>query len=399
MWTPRWQALGMTGVAVVLTLSTWFSATAVAPEIAYDLDLRTGQIAWLTNAVQAGFVVGALAASFFALADIWPMKRLLALGAICAGLSNALILADPGPAGAVISRFATGLSLAFVYPTAMKFIGTWFITGRGLAMGSIVGALTLGSAFPHLIRAAGVDLDWKYVIGATSLACGISALIFLGLRDGPHQFKSARFELGHLAKVVRNRPAMLANFGYFGHMWELYALWGWFLAYASAAQLAGLGVGNVSFLTFAAIATGTLGCISGGWLADRLGRCLTSALAMGVSGSCAILIGFFFNGPVVWFVLVSVIWGFSVIADSAQFSAAVTEVSDSSLVGASLAFQMGGGFAITIVAVWLMPLIADFWGGWQWAFSALAVGPAIGIWSMLALRRHPDAIKIANGNR
>ncbi len=389
----------MTGLAVVLTLSTWFSATAVAPQIAHDLDLQAGQTAWLTNAVQVGFVVGALTASFFAVADIWPMKRLLAVGATSAGLSNALLLLDPGPVGALTSRFATGLSLAFVYPTALKYIGTWFITGRGLAMGSIVGALTLGSAFPHLIRAAGVGLDWKYVIGATSVACGVAALIFLGLRDGLHQFKSAQFELGHLAKVVRNRPAMLANLGYFGHMWELYALWGWFLAYASAAQLAGLGIGNASLLTFAAIATGTLGCIYGGWLADRLGRCLTSALAMGVSGSCAIVIGFFFHGPVVLFVLVSLVWGFSAIADSAQFSAAVTEVSDPALVGASLAFQMGGGFAVTIAAVWLLPHIAEYLGGWQWAFSALAVGPALGIWSMLALRKHPEAIKIANGNR
>lgn len=389
----------MTGLAVVLTLSTWFSATAVAPEIARDLLLSPGQTAWLTNAVQGGFVVGALIASFFALADVWPMRWLLAVGAISAGLSNGAILLDVGQGGAALSRFATGLSLALVYPTAMKYIGTWFISGRGLAMGAVVGALTFGSALPHLVRATGLGLDWRFVIAATSLACLVAAALFVSLREGPHQFRSAGFRLGHLRRVVRNRAVMLANFGYFGHMWELYALWGWFLAYAGAARAAGLGIANASLLTFAAIATGALGCIFGGWLADRLGRCLTSALAMAVSGSCAVLIGFVYGGPTSLFVIVALIWGFSAVADSAQFSAAVTEVADPALVGASLAFQMGVGFAITIVAVWLLPQIAEFAGGWRWAFSVLAIGPFLGIWSMLALRGHPDATRIANGKR
>ena len=388
MLAPRWQAL-----------STWFSATAVAPEIARDLLLSPGQTAWLTNAVQGGFVVGALIASFFALADVWPMRWLLAVGAISAGLSNGAILLDVGQGGAALSRFATGLSLALVYPTAMKYIGTWFISGRGLAMGAVVGALTFGSALPHLVRATGLGLDWRFVIAATSLACLVAAALFLSLREGPHQFRSAGFRLGHLRRVVRNRAVMLANFGYFGHMWELYALWGWFLAYAGAARAAGLGIANASLLTFAAIATGALGCIFGGWLADRLGRCLTSALAMAVSGSCAVLIGFVYGGPTSLFVIVALIWGFSAVADSAQFSAAVTEVADPALVGASLAFQMGVGFAITIVAVWLLPQIAEFAGGWRWAFSVLAIGPFLGIWSMLALRGHPDATRIANGKR
>lgn len=395
----RWQALAMTSLAVVLTLSTWFSVTAVAPEISRALSLSLAQMSWLTNAVQGGFVVGALTASFFALMDVWPMKRLLVIGALCAGAANGIILFDIGPVGVAFARFATGASLALVYPTAMKYIGTWFVTGRGLAMGVVVGALTMGSAFPHLVRAIGVGFDWRFVIGATSLACLVAAAVFMTLEDGPHQFKSARFELGHLKRIVRNRAAMLANFGYFGHMWELYALWGWLLAYIGAARAAGLNVGNASLLTFLAIATGALGCISGGWMADRVGRCLTSALAMAVSGGCALLIGFLYNGPVTLFVVVALVWGFSTIADSAQFSAAVTEISDPALIGANLAFQMGIGFAITIVAVWLVPQIVELFGGWQWAFSILAIGPALGIWSMLALRRHPDAIKIANGRR
>lgn len=395
----RWQVLYLIGIAVVLTLSTWFSATAVAWEISTSLGLTPAETTWLTNAVQLGFVTGALVSSFFAVADIWPMTRVLVLGAVCAGISNAILLLEPGAAGAVLSRFLTGVSLALVYPTAMKFIGSWFKTGRGLAMGAVVGALTLGSASPHLIRATGTGLDWKFVITATSVACFVAAVIFALLKEGPHKFKSARFKLGLLSAALRNRAAMLANVGYFGHMWELYALWGWLLTYVTAAQSDGLGVENASLVTFAAIAVGVLGCITGGWFADRIGRCLTSSIAMVISGFCAVLIGFVYDGPSTLFLIVALIWGFFVIADSAQFSAAVSEVSDPTLVGASLAFQMGIGFAITIFAVWLIPEIAASADSWRWAFLVLAIGPVIGVWAMMTLRQHPDAIKIANGKR
>ena len=395
----RWHALGMTGLAVVLTLSSWFSATAVATDLGGDLGMTVSQLVWLTNAVQAGFVMGALGASFFALADVFPMKTLLALGALSAGLANAVLLMNPSPMAVILARFATGVSLALVYPTAMKFIGTWFVTGRGLAMGAVVGALTLGSAAPHLIRALGVGIDWRMVIVMTTLACGLATVIFIFLREGPNQYKSARFKAGHISRVLRNRAAMLANLGYFGHMWELYALWGWLLAYVTAAKVGGLDITNASLITFATIAIGTFGCLAGGWMADRFGRCLTSALAMAISGTCAVLIGFFYNGPATVFVLVALVWGFSTIADSAQFSAAVSEVSDPSLVGASLAFQMGVGFAITLFAVWLVQWIALVLGDWQWAFSVLAVGPALGCWAMLKLRRLPEAAQIAGGKR
>ena len=395
----RWYTLGMTGLAVVLTLSTWFSATAVSSELAAELGLTASQRVWLINVVQAGFVIGALCVSFFALADVFPMKNLLVLGAISAGLANAALLMNPTPVAAILARFATGISLALVYPTAMKFIGTWFIMGRGLAMGAVVGALTLGSAAPHLIRAFGVGIDWRIVIIITTLACALAAVIFIFLREGPHQFKSARFEFRHVHRVLNNRAAMLANLGYFGHMWELYALWGWLLAYVTGAKVAGLDISNASLVTFAAIATGTFGCLVGGWMADQFGRCLTSALAMAISGSCALLIGFFYTGPVTVFVLVALVWGFSTIADSAQFSAAVSEVSDPSLVGASLAFQMGIGFAITLLSIWLVQWIASFMGNWQWAFSILAVGPFLGCWAMLKLRRLPEAAQLAGGKR
>ena len=395
----QWLALSMTALGIVLTLSTWFSTTSVAGEISVALTLNNSQIAWLTNAVQGGFVIGAMISSLFALADIWPIKWLLSFGAICVGLANLLILFDTNFAIAVASRLATGASLAIVYPTAMKYISTWFIKSRGLAMGILVGALTIGSAFPHLINSFNLGLDWKSVIKATSLACFIAAAIFINLKDGPYQFKSAIFQWGQLSSVLKNRPVMLANFGYFGHMWEIYAFWGWFLAYSSAAQASGLDIENTSSLTFSVIAVGALGCIFGGILADRIGRCLTTALAMSISGLCAIMIGFLYDGPTELFVTVALIWGFSAIADSAQFSATVAEVSDPTLVGSSLTFQMGIGFSITVFVVWILPKVAEFLGSWQWAFSILAIGPVFGIWAMLTLRKHPDAKKIANGKR
>lgn len=395
----KWGVLCIIGLAVVLTLSTWFSATAVATDLQEALGMSAGQVAWMTNGVQLGFVTGALLASFLSVADIWPMTRVMVIGATVAGLTNASLLLDPGAAGAIIARVLTGASLALVYPTAMKFIGTWFKAGRGLAMGTVVGALTLGSASPHLIRSLDVGFDWRVVIVITSAACFVSVLIFLTLSEGPHPFKSARFSPTQFRAVVRNRPAMLANFGYFGHMWELYAFWGWLLAFVAAAQVSGLDLRNAPLLTFAVIAMGAPGCILAGWLADRIGRCLTAALCMAISGTCALLIGFFYTGPAMVFLVIALIWGFTTVADSAQFSAAVSEVADPALVGSSLAFQMGVGFAITIFAIWLMPQIAEMTGSWRWTFLFLAPGPFLGVLAMLSLRAHPDAIKIANGMR
>lgn len=347
----RWRALGWVALAVVLTLSTWFSATSVADQLAQDLELTPGQISWMTNAVQLGFVMGALLSSFLALPDIFPMTRVMIFGAVLAGLANAILLFDPAPSMAILSRVLTGGALALIYPPAMKFIGTWFKTGRGLAMGAVVGALTLGSALPHLIRGLGLGFDWRMIIGATSIACFVAVVVILTLREGPYPFKSARFSPRQLGQVVRNRPAMLANFGYFGHMWELYAFWAWLLAFVMAAGANGLDIGNASILTFAAIAMGALGCVFGGWLADRIGRCWTAAGSMAISGSCAVLIGAFFDGPAALFVFLALLWGLTSVADSAQFSAAVSELSEPTLVGSSLAFQMGVGFAITILVV------------------------------------------------
>ena len=396
----KWSALGLTGLAVVLSLTTWFSATAVIPELEHAWDLSPAAASWLTNAVQLGFVVGALGSSILALADVWPMTRMMAGAAILAAAANAALLLEPGVSGAIFARFLTGVALAGIYPPSLKFIATWFKTGRGLAMGTMVGALTLGSASPHLVRAIGSTLPWQTVVGATSIACLIAAAVFLmTLRDGPHGFARSVVDPRQIGAILRNRPVMLANLGYFGHMWELYAMWGWFLAFASAAIADGGWSINASLLVFAVIAMGAPGCVLGGVLADRIGRCATTALMMSVSGTCALLIGVFFAAPAWIFLLIALVWGLTIVADSAQFSAAVTELADQNFVGSALAFQMGVGFAITIFTIWLLPLVAEALGGWRWTFFVLFPGPIVGTWAMLRLRRLPQAERIAGGRR
>ncbi len=398
--TDRWRALTLAGIAVVLSLTTWFSATAVLPELVARLALNSSTAAWLTNAVQAGFVFGALASSLVSLSDIWRLTALMTLACLAAATFNGLLLVAPTASIAVGLRFATGMALALVYPPAMKFIATWFRTGRGLAMGVMVGALTLGSATPHLVRALGQGFDWRVVIATSSIASLLAAAIFaFALREGPYAFARAKVDIGQIGAVLRDRPVMLANAGYFGHMWELYAMWGWFLAFCTAAQANGLVLANASLLTFAVIAIGTPGCIFCGWLADKIGRCYATSLMMAISATAALLIGFAFDGPLWLFTLIALIWGFSVVADSAQFSAAVTELSDQTLVGSSLALQMGGGFALTIFAIWLTPIVADALGGWRWTFLLLVPGPIFGIAAMMVLRRDPRSIQLAGGRR
>ncbi len=396
----KWSALCLTGLAVVLTLTTWFSATAILPELRQSLSLSPQDSAWLTNAVQMGFVAGALVSAFLSLADVVPLARLMAMASVAAAVFNAVPLLEPGVAGVIAARFATGAALALVYPPSLKFIATWFRTGRGLAMGAMVGALTLGSALPHLLRALGSGIPWQLVLMVSSCASVLAALLFgLVLREGPDRFAPTKVDPRRIGAILRNRPVMLANLGYFGHMWELYAMWAWIFAYAAAAKSAGLPLENASFLAFAAIAMGAPGCVLAGWLADRIGRCNTTALAMTISGLSALLIGLTFEGPLIAFVLVALVWGLTVVADSAQFSAAVTELADQTLVGSALAFQMGVGFAITIGMIWALPVIAEAVGSWRWTFLALVPGPVVGTLAMLTLRRLPEAARIAGGRR
>lgn len=398
----RWRALALICLGVVGVLTTWFSATAIMPDLIAEWDLSPAAAGWLTNGVQIGFVLGAVAASFVNLPDLMQMKRLMAASAILAAAANFALYIAPGPAVAIAARIVTGFALAGVYPPALKLMATWFVRGRGLALGFLIGALTLGSSMPHLFRALTAGFDWKSVVLWTSIATVAGALIFaFKVHEGPYPFGRAVFNPRQVLRVFGDRPLFLANLGYFGHMWELYAMWAWLLAFATAAEqgLAPFPFGSASMLSFVVVASGVAGCLIGGWLSDRIGRCLTTAGMMAVSGACAFAIGFAFDGPAWLLGLIAVVWGISIIGDSAQFSAAVTELADQSFVGTALTLQLGIGFGLTVVAIWAMPHVAAAIGGWQWAFLFLVPGPVIGALAMLRLRAHPDAARMAHGLR
>jgi MFS family permease len=398
----RWSVLGLLCLAVMLSLTTWFSATAITPELKAAWHLSGAIQAWLTNGVQIGFVAGALVSSLVNLPDVVRLNRLMAVSALLAAAANACLLLQPGPIGLVAARILTGVALAGVYPPALKLVSTWFIRGRGLALGAVIGALTVGSSLPHLFRAVAGSLDWQAVVLASSIATLVGAGLFWFLAsEGPHPFGKAIFDPRQIGAIFGDRPLLLVNIGYLGHMWELYAMWAWLLTYVRAAlEVQGQpSPAFASLLTFCAIAAGVAGCLLGGVLSDRFGRSLTTAGMMIVSGLCALAIGFVFDGPLWLFVLIAIVWGISVVGDSAQFSAAVTELGDRRFVGTALSVQLGLGFALTVLVIGLIPRVAGLLGGWRWAFLLLVPGPLIGAAAMLGLRRLPSSTKMAGGKR
>jgi MFS family permease len=394
----RWAALALLAVGVLLAMTTWFSATAVVPQLRAEWGLTSGAAALLTVAVQLGFVAGAVVSALLNLADLVRPRRLVLVGAGLAATANAGLLAADGLALALPLRFATGAALALVYPPALKAMATWFRQGRGTALGVLVGALTVGSATPHLVTGLG-GLRWELVVATTSLLTLAGGALAVVGRDGPFPFAKAVFAPRQAGVVLRSRGVALATLGYFGHMWELYAMWAWFAVFAAdvfAARGADEPARLAAYATFAVIAVGFAGCVVGGVLGDRWGRTKLTALAMGLSGTLAVLTGLAERAPL-WVVLgLGLAWGFWVIADSAQFSTMVTEVADQAYVGTALTLQLAAGFTLTVVTIQLVPFLRDAFG-WASAFALLAPGPLLGVAAMVALAQSPYAARIAGG--
>jgi MFS family permease len=397
----RWRALTVLAVAELLAMTTWFSASAVLPVLVARWSLSASAGAWLTIAVQLGFVTGALVSATLNLADLIAPRRLFMVGAVGAATANVLLLHATGPLHAIPLRFATGFFLAGVYPPALKSMATWFRRGRGIALGVLVGALTLGSAVPHLVKGLG-GVDSHIVVVTTSALTLIGGLVaILAGREGPYPFPPAVFDPRQAARALADRGVRLATLGYFGHMWELYAMWAWFgVFFAAALETRGTPTFDAErlagYAAFAVIGAGAIGCALGGWLGDRWGRTLTTAAAMSISGLCALTIGALEGVAPVIVLAVGLVWGTAVVADSAQFSAMVTEVADQRYVGTALTLQLAIGFTLTITTIWLVPLIVRA-AGWWAAFAILAPGPAAGVIAMLRLRASPAAARIAGG--
>ena len=399
----RWRALFYLSVAELLALSLWFSASAVLPALAREWRLGDGGAAALTIAVQLGFIVGTLVSALGNLPDVWsPRLLMLASCVLGAGANGAVALWAESLGPALVLRFVTGVAMAGAYPPAMKIMATWFREGRGLALGVLIGALTVGSAVPHLIRGLS-DLPWRAVLLAASLlAIAGGAVVWAFVTEGPHRFPSARFDMRMAGAVFRDRGARLACFGYLGHMWELYAMWAWigpFLAASLAARGGGSYLGlNASAATFLTIALGALGCWLGGWASDRWGRTTVTMIIMASSGVSSLAIGFTFGADPLITLLVAIVWGITVVADSAQFSTAVTELSPPAYIGTALTTQTCVGFALTMLSIWLIPLAVRVIG-WPFAFATLAIGPFLGVVAMGRLRSLPEAARMAGGRR
>lgn len=386
----RWLQLGLVAGGVLLSLSAWLTATALAPELRERWALTTAEVGWLTTVVQVGFVVGTGTAALMNLADVFSSRSYFAVSALLAAAANALLLVAPDYPVALTARFLTGFFLAGVYPPGMKMMATWFRSERGLAIGTVVGALTVGKAMPYLMKAFGGP-DAAFVIAGASLAGLLaSVMIAVGYRDGPHDFPRRAFEWRRVGRILRHRPTMLATGGYLGHMWELYAMWSlmglFYTDYFSARGSVQADL-HAPLATFFVIAIGGVGAVLAGRWADRVGRARVTIVSMAASGACALTVGWLLAAPP-WLVLaVTLVWGFTIVADSAQFSAVVTERAPPDSVGTALMLQTMAGFALTGVSIQLTSTLAGAWG-WGPAFAILAVGPVCGILAMRGLQ--PD---------
>ncbi len=393
-------------LAEVAAMGVWFSASTAVAVIKRTDAISAFDEALLTSAVQFGFVAGTLMSALLSLPDRYDLRRLFAGSALVAAVATGtLAFIAPTGGAVVVLRFITGMCMAGVYPVGMRLAATWAQADLGLLIGLLVGALTIGSASPHLVAAylmpAAGGPDWRTIYAVAAL-CAAGAALLIGLAGiGPNLRKAARIDPAKIAQAWRQPAVRLANLGYLGHMWELYAMWAWlalFLQQTFATRGIADARSRAELLTFAAIAIGGIGAWFGGWLADRVGRTAVTIGAMAISASCAALMGWLDQAPMAVLVTVALIWGISVIADSAQFSASVTELAEPSSIGTLLTAQTCAGFLLTLVSIHLVPDIVE-WLGWRGGFGMLAIGPALGCVAMWRLRGHPDARRLAGGRR
>lgn len=385
----KWLSIAILFVSQVLAMSVWFVSAAVLPEMVREIDLSPWRQAALSSAVQAGFVIGALATAISGLADRHDPRRVFAIAAIAGGLINALLLVIPANTdGAIVVRLVTGILLAGVYPVAMKMVVGWGLRDRGFLVGALVGALTLGSASPHLIAYLGGS-DWRVTVVLASLASIAAGLMCLKAALGPYHGAATRFDPRAILLAWTNRRVRLAFAGYLGHMWELYVMWAWVGVAAAASYSATLAADEAAEMAkltaFAAIAAGGLASVAAGLAADRIGKATVAQWAVAISGTAAILTALTFGGPPWLTFLVIIVWGLAVVPDSAQFSALVADAAPPEKAGSLLAFQTALGFTLTFFTVQAAPMAAAAFG-WPAVLASLAIGPAISVVAMARLR-------------
>lgn len=402
----RWRILAVLATGVLLAMAPWLSGSAVAPALRAEWDLSAAQVPLLTVAVQLGFAAGAVLLAATGAADVLSARRVFLGGAIVAGLANlGFAFAARDLTTGLPLRFLTGMALAGVYPVAMKLLVGWFRQQRGLAIGILIGALTVGTALPYLLSGLGAltGVEWRPLVAlASGLAVGGGVLVNVGTRDGPFDVAAPRFSPRVALRAIREPAVRLANLGYLGHMWELYGMWTWIPLFLGAS-FAAAGVTDpaaAGISAFLVVAGGGVGCVAAGALADRFGRTATTIVAMAASGTSAVVAGALFGASPLLVIVVCLVWGVTIVADSAQFSAAVSELAPPGTAGSALALQVALGFTLTALTILLVGALETGDGsGWRIAFWMLALGPLVGVIAMWRLRQRPESVRLAGGRR
>ena len=371
--------------------SLWFTGNAILPELKQSLHLSQYAVSLVTSSVMLGFIAGTLVFAFFSLADRFSPTRLFFISSLAGAFFNIAITRWAKDATSLfVFRFITGFFIAGIYPVGMKIAADWYEKGLGKALGFLLGALVLGTAFPHLLKNRDFELPWKSVLLYTSLFAvtgGVLMLLFVG--DGPYRKKSGGFQWNAFEEIFRPKKWRQAAFGYFGHMWELYTFWGFLpLILELYGRKNGLTL-NVSLLSFLVIAIGSISCICGGYLSQRIGSAKVATLALMVSGACCILSPSFIYMPVWLFLALLFVWGLAVIPDSPQFSTLVAQYAPEHLRGTALTVYNSIGFSISSISLIVIDYVFHSAGFFreQNTFLLLGAGAGFGLPFMISLIR------------
>lgn len=364
--------------------SLWFAGNAVLEDLQREWGLAPGLLGYVTSAVQLGFIVGTLAFAVLAISDRYSPRRVFLLCALLGALANSGVLAPGAGAGALLAcRFATGFFLAGIYPVGMKIAAGWYRSGLGKALGYLVGALVLGTAFPHLLKGLGASWPWEAVLAGVSAFAALGGLLmFVLVPDGPYLEGAAKFDPRALKAVFASPRFRASAFGYFGHMWELYAFW----AFVPAVLAARTPQLNVPLWAFFVIAAGAIGCVAGGLVSLRAGSARVAFAQLAASGACCIASPLLLLAPPAPLLAFLVLWGIVVVGDSPQFSALNAANAPRGWVGSGLTIGNCIGFGITIGSIQLLNAAAGIVPA-EYLFLLLAPGPLLGLFAMRPLLR------------